>query len=207
MPLGYNALAKQVFLANLGRDDGGYNELLKEFLATALGISSAGLSPTELWHRIFDQGTVPPGAFNWRAHFWLTTQGIPEGGTLNERFYKYWELETQGGVVLSTDWVPALVGADGAYVNPATGSLTPSLWGVNQITYLGSDGLVNFRVSMPQFAGVTQIRATVRFQGPKFRQADLTWNTDRYEGVMDNARELAVPDIGNVVPVVLRQLA
>ena len=66
--------------------------------------ATPGRTLGEKWMEVFNK----PGK-NWTgaAHAWLTDQGIPAGGKLNERFYLYWATGGSGGPVIPP---PPLIG-------------------------------------------------------------------------------------------------
>jgi len=42
----------------------------------------------EMWYQLFARSDL---SWSGAAHAWLTGEGIPAVGTLNERFYAYWD--------------------------------------------------------------------------------------------------------------------
>jgi|GEM_PF-5345736 len=95
------------------------------------------------------------------------------------------EIEEAVRIALSTETfalVPATSGANGAYVRGVNGSLAPAtLSGIN-INYLGSYGPNWARFDMDQ--QIPDIgRVYIQFDGFP-GEATLSWDTDRYHGVM-----------------------
>ena len=167
--------------------------------------AAAGGTVNERWYKVF-AASSGFGGWTQAAAIWMTKQGIDDE-KINTMWYNYWQLVDPGDpTVQASQWVPALSGVDGVYDALPTGSLSPNTFGGQTITFLGSTGPAEFTVTTAaQIVGVTVIRVSVSFSG-KTRQADLAWNGTSYVGVMANARELSVLEIGNTTPVVLRQL-
>ena len=168
--------------------------------------AAAGGTLNERWYKLFEASSGF-GPWNQAAVIWLSKQGILLK-KINEMWYEYWEAVDPGNPTVATaDWGPALSGVEGVYTSAPLGALTPNTFGGETITYFGSTGPDEFTVTTAaQIVGVTVLRVTISFLGDKLRQGDLTWNGTSYVGVMANARELSVTEIGNTAAVVLRQL-